>query len=59
MIKKLVESTTLKLVVGSLVALHAMLWFDKLNGGLAEYGVAVTGILYMWRDREKSKDDSN
>ena len=57
MIKKLVESTTLKLVVGSLIALHTMLWFDKLNGGLAEYGVAVTGILYMWRDREKNKNE--
>lgn len=56
MINKLTESTTLKLVVGSLIALHVMLWFDKLNGGLAEYGIAITGILYMWRDREKSKN---
>lgn len=58
MIKKLAESTTLKLVVGSLIALHAMMWFDKLPGSLAEYGIAVTGILYMWRDREKSKNES-
>jgi len=58
MISKLIESTTLKLVVGALVALHVMLWFGKLGGGLAEYGVAITGILYMWRDREKNKDDS-
>ena len=58
MIKQLAESTTLKLVVASLVALHAMLWFGKVTGGLAEYGIAVTGILYMWRDREKSKNDS-
>lgn len=57
MINKLVESTTLKLVVGSLIALHTMLLFDKLTGGLAEYGIAVTGILYMWRDREKTKDE--
>jgi len=57
LINKIKESTTLKLVVASLIALHAMLWFDKLTGGLAEYGIAVTGILYMWRDREKSKDE--
>jgi len=57
MIDKLVESTTLKLVVGSLIAFHAMLWFGKITGGLAEYGIAVTGILYMWRDREKSKHE--
>ena len=57
MIDKLIESTTLKLVVASLIALHAMLWFEKVTGGLAEYGIAVTGILYMWRDREKSKDE--
>jgi len=56
LLDKLIESTTLKLVVASLVAFHAMLWFDKLTGGMAEYGIAVTGILYMWRDREKSKD---
>jgi len=56
MIKRITESTTLQLVVGSLVAMHLMIGFDKLNGGLAEYGVAVTGILYMWRDREKNKD---
>lgn len=49
------NSTTLKLVIASLIALHLMLWFDKLSGGLAEYGIAITGILYMWRDREKSK----
>jgi len=55
-INKLIESTTLKLVVSALVALHVMLWFGKLGGGMAEYGVAVTGILYMWRDREKNKD---
>lgn len=55
MFNKLLESTTLKLVVGSLAALHLMLWYGKIGGGLAEYGVAVTGILYMWRDREKSK----
>jgi len=55
-INKLIESTTLKLVVSALVALHVMLWFGKLGGGMAEYGVAITGILYMWRDREKNKD---
>jgi len=57
MINKIRESTTLKLVVGSLIALHTMLWFGKLSGGLAEYGIAVTGIVYMWRDREKNKDE--
>jgi len=56
-INKLKESTTLKLVVASLVAFHMLLWFGKLTGGMAEYGIAVTGILYMWRDREKSKDE--
>jgi len=55
MVKILVESTTLKLVVASLAALHLMLWFGKLTGGMAEYGIAITGILYMWRDREKNK----
>jgi len=56
MIDKLIESTTLKLVVAAFIALHTMLWFGKLGGGMAEYGVAITGILYMWRDREKNKD---
>jgi len=55
MINKIAESTTLKLVIGSLIALHLMLWYGKIAGGIAEYGIAVTGILYMWRDREKSK----
>ncbi len=55
MITKIVESTTLKLVLLSLVAFHTMLWFGKITGGMAEYGIAVTGILYMWRDREKTK----
>ena len=55
MIDKIVESTTLKLVIASLIALHLMLWYGKITGGLAEYGIAITGILYMWRDREKSK----
>ena len=58
MIDKFIESTTLKLVIGSLIALHLMLWFGKLSGGIAEYGIAITGILYMWRDREKNKNDS-
>jgi len=57
MIDKLIESTTLKLVVAAFIALHTMLWFGKLGGGMAEYGVAITGILYMWRDREKNKGE--
>ncbi len=55
MIEKIIESTTLKLVFLSLVALHLTLWYGKISGGIAEYGIAVTGILYMWRDREKTK----
>ena len=57
MIDKIIESTTLKLVLLAFASLHAMLWFDKLSGGLAEYGIAITGILYMWRDREKNQSE--
>jgi len=56
MLTKLKESTTLKLIIVILITFHAFIWFGKITGGMAEYGIAITGILAIWRNRENKQN---
>jgi len=57
MIEKFKESTTLQLIIVILITFHAFIWFGKISGGMAEYGIAITGILAIWRNRENKQND--